>query len=83
MVPYELSRETANAIHKRKEREGPLELVPGDGVGYKFELIRLADTLEREGYTGNLRLVLEATDRLGSTYRRRFRVNTDLWAQPR
>ncbi len=83
VVPYELSRETANAIRGRKEREGPLELVPGDGVGYKFELIRLAGALEREGYRGNLRLVLEATDRLGATYRRRFRVSTDLWAQPR
>jgi hypothetical protein len=57
-----------------------VELVPGEGVGYRFELIRLANTLAKEGHTGNLRLALEVTDRLGNVYRRRFGINTDLWS---
>lgn len=59
-----------------------MELVPGDGVGYRFELIRLSNTLTKEGHTGNIRMTLEATDRVGNTYRSSFGVNTDLWAYP-
>jgi hypothetical protein len=55
---------------------------PGDGVGYKFELVRLANTLKAEGHAGNVRLALEVTDRLGQVHRRPFDVNTDLWAYP-
>ena len=51
-------------------------------VGYKFELIRLTSILKEEGYTGNVRLSLEATDRLGNAHRQSFEVNTDLWAYP-
>jgi len=60
-----------------------VDLVPGDSVGYKFELVRLANTLKQEGYAGNTRLTLEATDRIGNAYRRRVEVNIDLWAYPR
>jgi hypothetical protein len=59
-----------------------VELVPGDSVGYKFELTRLANTLRKEGHTGNVRLTLEATDRLGNAYRHSFSVDTNLWAYP-
>jgi len=59
-----------------------VELVPGDGVGYRFELVRLANTLTKEGHAGNIRMTLEATDRLGNAYRQPFEVNTDLWAYP-
>jgi hypothetical protein len=51
-------------------------------VGYKFELTRLANTLRKEGHTGNVRLTLETTDRLENVHRRPFSVNTDLWAYP-
>ena len=51
-------------------------------VGYRFELIRLANALVREGHTGNVRIVFEVSDRLGNNYRRPFDVNTDLWAYP-
>lgn len=61
----------------------PVELAPGDSTGYRFELIRLANTLKKEGYAGNVRITLEATDRLGNVYRRPFGVDTDLWAYPR
>ncbi|MDQ3284245.1 MAG: hypothetical protein M3P92_00755, partial [Actinomycetota bacterium] len=61
----------------------PLELAPGDSTGYRFELIRLANTLKKEGYVGNVRITLEATDRLGNVYRRPFSVDTNLWAYPR
>jgi hypothetical protein len=47
-------------------------------VGYRFELIRLANTLRSEGHPGNVRMALEATDRLGNVHRRPFGVNTDL-----
>ncbi len=75
-----LARDAANVAGSAASEGLPVELVPGDGVGYKFSLTRLANTLEREGHTGNVRLSLEATDRLGNAYRRPFRVNTDLWA---
>ena len=61
----------------------PVELAPGDSTGYRFELIRLANTLKKEGYAGNVRITLEANDRLGNVYRRPFGVDTDLWAYPR
>ena len=64
-------------------RVSPWSSSPGDGVGYPFELVRLANVLRREGHTGNVRLMLEATDRLGNAYRRPFSVNTDLWAYPK
>jgi len=77
VIPLELAGGAANILGQGRP---PVELVPGDSVGYRFELIRLANTLANEGYTGNVRMTLEATDRLGNTYRRPFGVNTDLWA---
>jgi hypothetical protein len=51
-------------------------------VCYRFELIRLANTPRREVPTGSVRVNLEPTDKLGSTYLRPFGVDTDLWAYP-
>ena len=61
----------------------PVELAPGDSTGYRFELIRLANMLKKESYTGNIRITLEAIDRLGNVYRRPFSIDTDLWAYTR
>jgi hypothetical protein len=83
ILSSELARVTSNLLSSESEPGKTVELVPGDSAGYKFELVRLANTLKQEGYTGNTRLTLEATDRVGNTYRRRFEVNTDLWAYPR
>ena len=80
VMPLHLARDAANVAGPGTADGLPVELVPGDGVGYRFSLTRLANTLEREGHAGNVRLSLEATDRLGNAYRRPFRVNTDLWA---
>ncbi len=77
-----LAGEAANMLGQGPHQKPPVELVPGDSVGYKFELIRLANILREEGYTGNVRLSLEATDRLGTVYRRPFDVDTNLWAYP-
>jgi hypothetical protein len=83
ILPRDLARGTAaNVLRNQRGQEGLAELVPGDGVGYKFELVRLANILEEAGHTGNVRLKLEATDRLGNVYRRPFEVNTNLWAYP-
>ena len=82
VIPYDLARGTINVLDHGAAQQGPVELVPGDGVGYKFELTRLANILRNEGHTGNIRLTLETTDRLGNAYRRSFSVNTDLWAYP-
>ena len=82
VLPLELAEGVANVLGRGEDRVPPVELVPGDGVGYRFELIRLANTLRSEGHTGNIRMVLETTDRLGNVYRRPFSVNTDLWAYP-
>ena len=82
VIPYDLARGTINVLDHGAAQQGPVELVPGDGVGYKFELTRLANTLRKEGHTGNVRLTLEATDRLGNAYRRSFSVDTNLWAYP-
>jgi hypothetical protein len=82
VVRIQLAGESAGVLGQQPGATSPIELLPGDGVGYKFELIRLANILKQEGYTGNVRLVLEAVDRLGNTYRRPFEVNTDLWAYP-
>ena len=83
ILPRDLARGTAaNVLRNQGGQESVAELVPGDGVGYKFELVRLANILEEEGHTGNICLALEATDRLGNVYRRPFEVNTDLWAYP-
>ena len=79
VLPLELAEGVANVLGQGRL---PVELVPGDGVGYRFELIRLSNTLVKEGHTGNIRVMLEATDRLGNTYRRPFGVSTDLWAYP-
>jgi hypothetical protein len=79
-LPHDLARDVANVAGSEAAEGLPVELVPGNGVGYRFSLTRLANTLEKEGYAGNVRLALEATDRLGNAYRRPFRVNTDLWA---
>jgi hypothetical protein len=82
VIPYDLARGTINVLDHGAAQQAPVELVPGDGVGYKFELTRLANTLRKEGHTGNVRLALEATDRLGNAYRRSFSVDTNLWAYP-
>jgi hypothetical protein len=80
VLPLELAEGVANILVKGGQL--PVELVPGEGVGYRFELIRLSNALVKEGHTGNVHLTLEATDRLGNVYRRRFELNTDLWAYP-
>ena len=80
VLPLNLARDAANVAGSGAAEGLPVELVPGNGVGYRFSLTRLANTLEREGHSGNVRLSLEATDRLGNAFRRPFRVNTDLWA---
>ena len=80
VLPLHLAKDAANVAGSGAAEGLPVELVPGNGVGYKFSLTRLANTLEKEGCAGNVRLSLEATDRLGNAYRRPFRVNTDLWA---
>jgi hypothetical protein len=82
VIPYDLARGTINVLDHGAAQQAPVELVPGDGVGYKFELTRLANTLRKEGHTGNVRLALEATDRLGNAYRRSFSVDTNFWAYP-
>lgn len=76
----ELAEGSANVLASGRGSRRPVELVPGDGVGYRFELIRLANTLSEAGYTGNVQIALEATDRLGKSYRRPFEVNVSLWA---
>jgi hypothetical protein len=76
VLPFELAGGVANVLGQGRP---PVELVPGDGVGYRFELIRLANTLRGEGHTGNIPMILEASDRVGNVYRRPFGVNTDLW----
>jgi hypothetical protein len=80
VIPLELAEGVANVLAQGGRL--PVELVPGESVGYRFELIRLSNVLVKEGHTGNVRLALEATDRLGNVYRRRFGINTDLWAYP-
>lgn len=82
VVAWDLARDVANVAGSGVTEDAPVEIVPGNGVGYKFSLTSLANTLEKEGITGNVRLALEVTDRLGNAYRRPFRVNTDLWAYP-
>ena len=79
VLPFGFAEGVANILGQGRS---PAELAPGDGVGYRFELIRLANTLTKEGHMGNIRMTLEAADRLGNTYRRPFGVNTDLWAYP-
>ena len=81
LLPLELAEGAANVLGQGGRP--PVELAPGDGAGYRFELIRLANTLRKEGYAGNVRITLEATDRLGNVYRKPFSVDTDLWAYPR
>jgi hypothetical protein len=78
VLPFELAEGVANVLGQGGGL--PVELTPGDGVGYRFELIRLANTLRKEGHAGNVRMTLEATDRLGNVYRRPFGIDTDLWA---
>ncbi len=63
IVSARFAGEAANMLGQSPHQKPPLELVPGDSVGYKFELIRLASILREEGYTGNIWLSLEATDR--------------------
>lgn len=82
VLPLDLAREASNVAGSSTDGGPPVELIPGDGVGYRFSLTRLANALQKEGFTGNVRLSLEVTDRLGNAYRRPFRVNTDLWAYP-
>ena len=82
VIPYDLARGTVNVLDHGADHQGPVELVPGDSVGYKFELTRLANILRKEGHTGNIRLMLEISDRLGNVYRHSFSINTNLWAYP-
>lgn len=83
VLPAGLAGRTANVLlSSGGEGDEAAQLAPGDGVGYRFGLIRLADALKAGGFAGNVRLALEATDRLGNVYRRPFEVNTDLWAHP-
>jgi hypothetical protein len=58
----------------------PVKVPAGGGVGYRFELVRLSEILVSEGFAGEARLFLAASDRTGRTYRKPFAVNTDLWA---
>ncbi len=81
VLSLELAEGVANVLGQSGSL--PVELAPGDSAGYRFELIRLANTLRKEGYAGNVRVTLEATDRLGNVYRRPFSVDTDLWAYPK
>lgn len=78
VLPLELAEGVANVLAQGGRL--PVELVPGESVGYRFELIRLSNVLVKEGHTGNVRLALEAADRIGNVYRRQFQINTDLWA---
>jgi hypothetical protein len=70
-------------IGQHEGEKPPVELVPGDGVGYKFELTSLGNILRKEEYTGNVRFILEVADRPGNVYVCPFSVNTDLWAYPK
>lgn len=58
-----------------------LELPPSESLGYRFGLTILANTLRREGFRGNVSLVLEVRDRLGNVWRHPFHVDTDLWSR--
>ena len=82
IVDRELAEGAANVLASGGEGKVPVEVVPGEGVGYRFGLIRLADVLREEGYGGNVRLDFEATDRLGNVHRRPFDVDTAMWAHP-
>lgn len=59
-----------------------IKMAPGEGLGYRFELVRLSEILVSEGFSGEVRLSLAASDRTGKTYRKSFEVNTHLWAPP-
>ena len=82
LIPAHLAKDQANIVFSgnRTRRRRPLELVPGDAVGYCFELVRLANTLKAAGHSGNVRMSLEVSDRLGKVHRCPFSVDTDLWA---
>jgi hypothetical protein len=80
LLAYELAHGTADVLGQHGLSESPVPLVPGDGVGFKFGLVRLASALMREGHTGDVQLMLEVTDRLANVYRCPFSVSTDLWA---
>ena len=80
LIPADLAKNTANILSKRMTQRRPLELVPGDAVGYRFELVRLANTLKAAGHSGNVHMRLEMSDRLGKVHRCPFEVDTDLWA---
>ncbi len=82
LIPADFAEDQTNIIlyGKRARRRRPLELVPGDAVGYSFELVRLANTLKSAGHSGKVRMALEVSDRLGKVHRCLFGVNTDLWA---
>ena len=80
VIPLEFAEGVANVLAQGGRL--PVELVPGESVGYRFELIRLSNVLVKEGHTGNVRLALEATDRIGNVYRQQFQINTDLWTNP-
>ena len=82
LIPADLAEDQANIVVSGKgaRRRRPLELVPGDAVGYSFELVRLANTLKAAGHSGNVHMRLEVSDRLGRIHRCPFGVDTDLWS---
>lgn len=80
LIPADLAEDQANILSRKITQRRPLELVPGDAIGYSFELIRLANTLKAAGHLGNVRMRLEVSDRLGRIHRCQFGVDTDLWA---
>ena len=80
LIPADLAKDTANILYKRIIQRRPLELVPGDAVGYSFELVRLANTLKSAGHSDKVRMTLDVSDRLGRVHRCPFDVDTDLWA---
>ena len=84
VLPAELAGLTADILGSTGGGTGrsPVEIVPGDAVGYRFGLTALANALAEEGHEGNRRLFLEAVDRVGNVYRCSFGVDTGLWALP-
>lgn len=82
LIPADLAEDQANIVFygKRARRRRPLELVPGDAIGYRFELVRLANILKAAGHSGKVRMTLEVSDRLGKVHQQPFNIDTDLWA---
>ena len=82
VIEREFAARTANVLLSGSRDKAPVEIVPGDGVGYRFGLIRLADALREGGLERNVELLFEATDRLGNSYSRPFEIDTGLCTRP-